>query len=149
MLVISNLLLVSSLHLRVSSRVQNKYFSIQVSSRPALSLPVCGLFANSKDNQHSHALFVAVSRSRAVCSSCGNLINQTLSGTGACRVAGELFNRFRAGSPIYLPSPTWGNHIPIFKNAGLDVRKYRYYDPNTMGLDFGGECYGQCVRTVE
>eukprot|EP00904_Undaria_pinnatifida_P001839 jgi/Undpi1/11656/HiC_scaffold_36.g13951.m1 len=64
---------------------------------------------------------------------------QTLSGTGACRVAGELFARFRgAGSPIYLPNPTWGNHIPIFKNAGLDVRKYRYYDPKTVGLDFQG-----------
>ncbi|CAM9546945.1 unnamed protein product [Laminaria digitata] len=64
---------------------------------------------------------------------------QTLSGTGACRVAGDLFARFRgAGSAIYLPNPTWGNHIPIFKNAGLDVRKYRYYDPKTVGLDFEG-----------
>nr|AIT70215.1 aspartate aminotransferase [Desmarestia viridis] len=64
---------------------------------------------------------------------------QTLSGTGACRVAGELFARFRGeGSAIYVPNPTWGNHIPIFKNAGLEVKKYRYYDPNTVGLDFEG-----------
>lgn len=72
--------------------------------------------------------------------SCCSLAPQTLSGTGACRVAGDLFARFRgAGSAIYLPNPTWGNHIPIFKNAGLDVRKYRYYDPKTVGLDFEGE----------
>ncbi|CAM9237439.1 unnamed protein product [Choristocarpus tenellus] len=64
---------------------------------------------------------------------------QTLSGTGACRVLGELFARFRGqGSPIYLPNPTWGNHIPIFQNAGLEVKRYRYYDPNTCGLDFEG-----------
>lgn len=67
-------------------------------------------------------------------------ILQTLSGTGACRVAGELFARFRgAGSAIYLPNPTWGNHIPIFQMAGLEVKKYRYYNPKTVGLDFEGE----------
>nr|AIT70228.1 aspartate aminotransferase [Dictyopteris undulata] len=64
---------------------------------------------------------------------------QTLSGTGACRVMGELMARFRGqGTPIYVPNPTWGNHIPIFKNSGLEVRKYRYYDPKTVGLDFQG-----------
>lgn len=55
-------------------------------------------------------------------------------------MAGELFARFRGvGSPIYVPNPTWGNHIPIFTNAGLEVRKYRYYNPSTVGLDFDGE----------
>nr|AIT70223.1 aspartate aminotransferase [Sargassum muticum]AIT70224.1 aspartate aminotransferase [Sargassum muticum] len=64
---------------------------------------------------------------------------QSLSGTGACRVAGELFARFRGeGSPIYIPNPTWGNHVNVFDKAGLEVRSYRYYDPNTLGLDFEG-----------
>lgn len=31
-----------------------------------------------------------------------------------------------------------GNHIPIFKDAGLDVKKYRYLDSKTNGLDFAG-----------
>lgn len=46
---------------------------------------------------------------------------QTLSGTGACRVAGEFLNRFKLGSGnvIYQPNPTWGNHVPIFKDAGM------------------------------
>ncbi|CAM9779533.1 unnamed protein product [Ascophyllum nodosum] len=66
-------------------------------------------------------------------------VQQTLSGTGACRVAGELFARFRgAKSAIYVPSPSWGNHMAIFKNAGLDVRRYRYYNPETVALDFEG-----------
>lgn len=40
--------------------------------------------------------------------------------------------------PIYLPNPTWGNHIPIMKDAGMDVRKYAYYDPSSKGLDLKG-----------
>ncbi|CAM9368066.1 unnamed protein product [Chrysoparadoxa australica] len=64
---------------------------------------------------------------------------QTLSGTGACRILGEFVNKFQgSGAPMYLPNPTWGNHIPIFGNAGLEVRKYRYYKPDTCGLDFEG-----------
>lgn len=64
---------------------------------------------------------------------------QTISGTGACRLAGEFFARFLGEQyPIYLPNPTWGNHIPIMKNARLDVRKYAYYAPETRGLDFEG-----------
>ena len=29
-----------------------------------------------------------------------------------------------------------GNHIPIFQNAGLEVRKYSYYDAANSDLDF-------------
>ena len=39
---------------------------------------------------------------------------------------------------IYVPVPTWGNHIPIFKDSGLEVRGYRYFDKETVGLDFEG-----------
>lgn len=39
---------------------------------------------------------------------------------------------------MYIPTPTWGNHIPLFKHAGLDVKQYRYFDPKTSGLDFKG-----------
>jgi len=65
---------------------------------------------------------------------------QTLSGTGACRVIGEFYTRFLGkGAPIYLPGPTWGNHIPIMRDAGLDVRTYRYLDKATgTSLDFDG-----------
>jgi len=55
------------------------------------------------------------------------------------RVAGEFFSRFvGANAPIYLPDPTWGNHIPIFKDSGLDVRSYRYYDRENSTLDYAG-----------
>lgn len=60
---------------------------------------------------------------------------QSLSGTGGLRVYGELMKK-HGYKKIYLPDPTWGNHIPIFKNSGLDVQKYRYYDSATSTLDF-------------
>mmetsp|Transcript_11675 Transcript_11675/g.25569 ORF Transcript_11675/g.25569 Transcript_11675/m.25569 type:complete len:457 (-) Transcript_11675:1559-2929(-) len=60
---------------------------------------------------------------------------QTLSGTGGLRVFGEMLRQF-GHKHIYVPNPTWGNHIPIFTNAGLEVRKYSYYENKTCSLDF-------------
>jgi aspartate/tyrosine/aromatic aminotransferase len=33
---------------------------------------------------------------------------------------------------------TWGNHIPIFNDAGLETAYYKYYKPATKGLDLEG-----------
>ena len=64
---------------------------------------------------------------------------QTLSGTGACRVMAHFIARFKGeGTPIYMPNPTWGNHIPIMNDSGLTVRQYRYFDPSTCRVDFDG-----------
>lgn len=60
---------------------------------------------------------------------------QALSGTGGLRVYGELMRK-HGHKAIYIPNPTWGNHIPIFQNSGLEVRKYRYYDAESSDLDF-------------
>lgn len=66
-------------------------------------------------------------------------ITQSLSGTGALRIAGAFLARhFPGKKEIYVPAPTWGNHIPIFKDSGLDVKYYSYYDKKTVGLDFEG-----------
>ncbi|KAL4400178.1 aspartate transaminase Aat1 [Malassezia pachydermatis] len=66
-------------------------------------------------------------------------MTQSISGTGALRIAGEFLARHYAYSKtVYLPTPTWGNHIPIFKDSGLEVKQYAYYDKNTVGLDFEG-----------
>ena len=45
---------------------------------------------------------------------------------------------FPHGKTVYLPTPSWGNHTPIFKHAGFNVGGYTYYDANTCGLDFAG-----------
>lgn len=62
---------------------------------------------------------------------------QALSGTGGLAVFGKLLQR-HGHTHIYVPDPTWGNHNAIFKLAGLEVRKYRYYDATESGLDFTG-----------
>jgi len=61
-----------------------------------------------------------------------------LSGTGACFLGGSFLAQFWPNHPIYVPDPTWGNHIKIFKNCGLKVRKYRYYDRSKNALDLEG-----------
>lgn len=68
-----------------------------------------------------------------------NATVQGISGTGSLRIGGAfLANFFPGAKDIYLPSPTWGNHIPLFKHSGLNVKTYRYYEPETCGLDFKG-----------
>jgi len=62
-----------------------------------------------------------------------------LSGTGACRIGGVFLSKFASpGTKIFVPDPTWGNHIGIFTEAGLDVQRYRYFSRATNGLDFEG-----------
>lgn len=63
---------------------------------------------------------------------------QTLSGTGALRLAGE-FIRLCGGEnmpkAIYVSSPTWGNHLNIFRESGLSVGHYRYLNEAGTHLD--------------
>ncbi|GAQ81410.1 aspartate aminotransferase [Klebsormidium nitens] len=63
---------------------------------------------------------------------------QCLSGTGSLRVGAEFIGKHYHQTIIYIPDPTWGNHNKIFPLGGVSVRKYRYYDPATRGLDFQG-----------
>jgi aspartate aminotransferase len=64
---------------------------------------------------------------------------QALSGTGSLRIGGEFYASFLgAGTPLYCSAPTWGNHVGIMNKAGLDVRRYRYFDETTKGLNFDG-----------
>lgn len=68
-----------------------------------------------------------------------NATVQGISGTGSLRIGAAFLSSFFPGSKVvYLPTPSWGNHTPIFKHAGLDVKTYKYYDPSTCGLDFKG-----------
>lgn len=64
---------------------------------------------------------------------------QTLSGTGALRIAAE-FIALNLGKDrrVFHSDPTWGNHPAIFKKAGLEVVTHRYFHKDTKGLDFEG-----------
>lgn len=68
-----------------------------------------------------------------------NATVQGISGTGSLRIGAAFLNSFFPGvKTVWLPVPTWGNHTPIFKHAGLDVKSYKFYDPRTCGFDFQG-----------
>lgn len=66
-------------------------------------------------------------------------ITQTISGTGALRIGAEFLQRWYSGEKkIRVPTPTWANHKAIFKDAGITSVDYRYYNKETIGLDFDG-----------
>ena len=62
----------------------------------------------------------------------------TPGGTGALRVAAEFIKKANPNATIWVTSPTWANHISMFKAAGLNVKEYTYYDYNTKGLNEEG-----------
>ncbi|CAI4219702.1 unnamed protein product [Parascedosporium putredinis] len=67
------------------------------------------------------------------------VITQTISGTGALRIAAAFLARHYPGAKtIYIPNPSWANHGAVFNDSGLQVQKYRYYNKDTIGLDFEG-----------
>ena len=62
----------------------------------------------------------------------------TPGGTGGLRVAGDFVRQNLPGAKVWLSDPTWANHHGIFRAAGLATATYRWYDPATRSLDFGG-----------
>jgi len=65
---------------------------------------------------------------------------QALSGTGSLRVAAEFIKTHMKpeAHEIWISNPTWGNHLTIFKKAGMAVKTYPYYKASTRGFDFEG-----------
>jgi len=63
---------------------------------------------------------------------------QTPGGTGALRLGAELLARANPDATVWIGSPTWPNHEPIFRQAGLAVRSHRFYDKARSALDFEG-----------
>lgn len=85
------------------------------------------------------AIELALGNDSLVLSEKRNATSQGISGTGSLAIGATFLKKFWKGNPVvYLPNPTWGNHIPIFMQAGLETKLYRYYDPKTSGLDFVG-----------
>jgi len=63
---------------------------------------------------------------------------QSLSGTGALRLAMDFFKKFGNNPTLMYPNPTWGNHHAICKEAGITTGKYRYWDAKNRNLDYPG-----------
>ena len=68
---------------------------------------------------------------------------QSISGTGALRLAAEFLYRFynkrETSTAVYVADPTWGNQVGVFRNAGFsEFRKYRYWNSEKRNLDLEG-----------
>ena len=63
---------------------------------------------------------------------------QTPGGTGAIRQLFELVRRANPAATVWMSDPTWPNHPAILSYLGIPARTYRYFDPETLGVDFAG-----------
>lgn len=83
----------------------------------------CGVKGNDEFNQLITQLVLGNSydnaRTRTI---------QSVAGTGALRLLAEMLASLLPDATVWLPDPTWGNHHPIFKQAGHRIQTYPYYD---------------------
>jgi aspartate aminotransferase len=61
---------------------------------------------------------------------------QTPGGSGGLSVAGHLVSRAKPNAKVYVSDPTWPNHQPLLKGAGLQLDTYPYYDYAKHRVDF-------------
>ncbi len=61
---------------------------------------------------------------------------QAPGGSGGLCVAGHLLHRAKANVRVHLSDPSWPNHVPLLKLAGLHLEEYPYYDRREHRIDF-------------
>ncbi|UKA07371.1 aspartate/tyrosine/aromatic aminotransferase [Photobacterium damselae subsp. damselae] len=61
---------------------------------------------------------------------------QAPGGTGALRVGAEFIKRQLGDVTVWISNPTWANHHGVFGAAGLEIKTYTYYNPETKDIDF-------------
>jgi aspartate aminotransferase len=61
---------------------------------------------------------------------------QVPGGCGALRLGAELIQRAKSGATIWMSSPTWANHIPLFAGSELKIKEYPYYDRENCAIRF-------------
>lgn len=62
-------------------------------------------------------------------------VTQSPGGTGALRLAADFIASQLPGKSIWLPDPTWPNHLGVFSAADLDIQRYPYVNNNNQ-FDF-------------
>jgi aspartate aminotransferase len=61
---------------------------------------------------------------------------QTPGGSGGLSVAGHLLARSKPNARVFISDPSWPNHVPLLKLAGLNLETYPYYDYARHRVDF-------------
>ncbi|MCF5724662.1 amino acid aminotransferase [Pseudomonas syringae] len=63
---------------------------------------------------------------------------QTVGGTGALQLAAKLAITCNKQASIWVGTPTWPNHLPLFSAAGLEIKAYEYYNTESQQINFEG-----------
>ncbi|MGL4667234.1 MAG: aromatic amino acid transaminase [Saezia sp.] len=53
---------------------------------------------------------------------------QTIGGSGALSLTAHFLRHFLPKTQFWVSDPTWSNHLSIFRDAGIEVHEYPYYD---------------------
>jgi aromatic-amino-acid transaminase len=61
---------------------------------------------------------------------------QAPGGSGALRILAELIARSKADATVWLSDPTWPNHVPLIRAAGVVTKDYPYFDAATGTVRF-------------
>lgn len=61
---------------------------------------------------------------------------QTPGGSGALRVASELFSAIRPSATLWIGVPTWPNHLPLTQAAGLKTKCFDAFCRDTQNVLF-------------
>lgn len=61
---------------------------------------------------------------------------QTPGGSGGLSVSGHMIIRAQRDAQVWLSDPSWPNHLPLLRLAGLRLQQYPYYDYKNHGIDF-------------
>lgn len=60
---------------------------------------------------------------------------QTPGASGALRMLADLIKSTEPGATVWISNPSYVNHQPIMEAAGLNVRHYTYFNPQTKQVD--------------
>lgn len=62
--------------------------------------------------------------------------SQAAGGSGALRLGAQLAYAASPNATVWVPTPTWANHVPLIGSTGLKLDSYPYYNRDTLGVDF-------------
>ncbi|KWV58994.1 aromatic amino acid aminotransferase [Bradyrhizobium macuxiense] len=65
-------------------------------------------------------------------------VAQAPGGSGALRLIAELLRRTRPDATIWVSRPTWPNHVPTMRGAGMQTAEYAYFDAASGTVNFEG-----------
>ncbi|WGS21860.1 MULTISPECIES: amino acid aminotransferase [unclassified Bradyrhizobium] len=63
-------------------------------------------------------------------------VAQAPGGSGALRLLAELLRRTKPDGIIWVSRPTWPNHVPTMRGAGLQIAEYEYFDAGSGTVKF-------------